>query len=301
MASHFSHALPFVVKGARFSLLVPYLNSEGTPTAPTTPDTEISKDTGEAADCAEEATTITGLTGLCCLTLTGDETNCTLLGLQAKAASGPKTTLLACSPRVLPSIRTGTAQAGAAGSITLDANASAIDDAYNGCIVKTTGGTGGGSGSGSLNNQARIVTDYNGTTKVATVEPDWETTPNATTTFSVLMTDLAAGAALRGIPWNSGWDAEVQSEVVDGLTEYGAITDGGGAVSHTLNVKVGGVPVDGAEVRITSDEEGNTAVAGPLYTDASGNVVFWLDVGTWYAWIQSAGYDFSNPTTVAVT
>jgi len=78
-------------------------------------------------------------------------------------------------------------------------------------------------------------------------------------------------------------------------------TTGTGSVSTTINVKVGGVAVDGAEVRITSDADGNTAVAGPKYTDASGNATFLLDPGTYYAWVQSAGYDFSNPTTVTVT
>lgn len=34
----------------------------------------------------------------------------------------------------------------------------------------------------------------------------------------------AAGAALSAIPWNAAWDAEVQSEVADGLTAYSAAT-----------------------------------------------------------------------------
>ena len=57
---------------------------------------------------------------------------------------------------------TGTAQAGAAGSITLAAGASATDDIYNGMIISLTGGTGSGS--------SGVIVDYNGTTKVATVQ-----------------------------------------------------------------------------------------------------------------------------------
>jgi hypothetical protein len=56
---------------------------------------------------------------------------------------------------------TGTAAAGAAGSITLAAGTSAVNDFYVGQIVSITSGTGSGS--------AGVITAYNGTTKVATV------------------------------------------------------------------------------------------------------------------------------------
>ncbi|HXG36514.1 MAG TPA: hypothetical protein VNL15_06070 [Dehalococcoidia bacterium] len=75
-------------------------------------------------------------------------------------------------------VRRGTAQAGAAGTITLDAAASASDDLYNGLIVAIVSGTGIG--------QARLVTDYVGATKVATVSPNWITAPDATSVFVLL-------------------------------------------------------------------------------------------------------------------
>jgi hypothetical protein len=189
MANHVSHAaLPYPVKGARFTIQIPYLDADGDPTDPTTPDTERSIDGAAFADCTEEVTTITGSNGVGYITLTGDELNASMVALAAKVASGPKATLATLHPRVHASLRTGTAQAGAAASITLDSGADSVDDYYVGCIVKTTGGTGGGGGSGSLNNQARIITDYNGSTKVATVVPNWETNPDVTTTFSILQT-----------------------------------------------------------------------------------------------------------------
>ena len=58
----------------------------------------------------------------------------------------------------MQNIRAGTAQAGAAASITLDASASAVDSFYNECWVYITGGTGAG--------QTRAVTAYVGATKV---------------------------------------------------------------------------------------------------------------------------------------
>jgi hypothetical protein len=56
---------------------------------------------------------------------------------------------------------TGTAQAGASGTITLAANSSAVNDAYTGMVITITGGTGSG--------HVGLITQYVGSTKVATV------------------------------------------------------------------------------------------------------------------------------------
>lgn len=72
---------------------------------------------------------------------------------------------------------TGTAQAGAARAITLAVGASAVDDFYNGMPIDLTGGTGAG--------QTNLITDYNGTTKVATVSKSWVTPPNATSIYAI--------------------------------------------------------------------------------------------------------------------
>lgn len=75
-------------------------------------------------------------------------------------------------------VRSGTAQAGAAGTITLDAGASATTDLYKLAEIYIDGGTGAG--------QTRAISAYNGTTKVATIGPDnWITTPDATSTFVI--------------------------------------------------------------------------------------------------------------------
>jgi len=90
------------------------------------------------------------------------------------AITGPT---LAANTGIKPA-RTGTAQAGASGSLTLDASASAETDIYVGMTLFLTGGTGAG--------QARTILGYNGTTKVATVDTAWVKTPDATTTFAVV-------------------------------------------------------------------------------------------------------------------
>ena len=77
----------------------------------------------------------------------------------------------------------GTAQAGAASTITLASSATAgtvetIDDYYNFAWVQTTGGTGAG--------QIRQISDYVGSTKVATVDTAWSVQPDNTTVYSTL-------------------------------------------------------------------------------------------------------------------
>lgn len=72
----------------------------------------------------------------------------------------------------------GMAQAGGANTITLAAGASAVDDAYKDMTVRLTGGTGAG--------QERKVVAYNGTTKIATLDANWTTVPDVTSTYDVI-------------------------------------------------------------------------------------------------------------------
>lgn len=229
MANHVSHAaLPFPIRGARFTILVPYLDADGDPTDPTTPDTERSIDAGAFADCTEEVSTISGSNGMGYITLSGDELDGSMVAVCAKVASGPKATLATLFPRVLGIVSSGTAQAGAAGTITLASGAPAFD--LTGCIVKTTGGTGGGGGSGSLNNQARVITAYNTSTKVATVVPNWETNPASDTTYQVLTSDMRLPAAQSVGALSANLDTQltaiddyIDSEIATLVTNVAAI------------------------------------------------------------------------------
>ncbi len=74
-------------------------------------------------------------------------------------------------------LATGTAQAGGASSITLASGALATDDIYNNAYVYITSGTGAG--------EANIVSDYVGSTKVATVHTAWGVTPDATSVYEI--------------------------------------------------------------------------------------------------------------------
>lgn len=74
-------------------------------------------------------------------------------------------------------LHSGVAQAGASNTITLDTGANATDDFYNHTRIVISSGTG--------QEQERLIVDYNGTTKVATIAPPWITTPDSTSAFEV--------------------------------------------------------------------------------------------------------------------
>jgi len=76
----------------------------------------------------------------------------------------------------------GAAQAGTSTTITLKSTASATDDIYNGMYVTITSGTGAG--------QIRIIEDYVGSTKVATVTPAWTTTPTSASNKVLLLASI---------------------------------------------------------------------------------------------------------------
>lgn len=208
MANSLTHTLPWPIRNARFTLPLSFRVSAGTPTDPTTPDTELSVDGGASyTDCAEEITT-GGTNGAGYLTLTGAETNNSVIHVAAKSANCVTTPAIVM-PRILPVLSSGTASAGSSTSITLG---TLLGYDITGCVIRTTGGTGGG-GTGGANNQARIVTAYNTSTGVATVSPAWETTPDATTTYDVLVTELACNTVItRGLrPFTDGRTAVVDS------------------------------------------------------------------------------------------
>jgi hypothetical protein len=108
----------------------------------------------------------------------------------------------------------GTAQAGTSTTITLKSTASATDDIYVGMYVNITGGTGSG--------QTRLIEDYVGSTKVATVGEAFTTTPNntstyTTTTFSALSVNQYINAQPQG---RARIIRYVSATVVETVTEY---------------------------------------------------------------------------------
>jgi hypothetical protein len=178
-----SDAHPFPIYNARYRVIFPILDADGDlVTGATSPDSELSQDTGTFADATNEATEIATNSGMYYLDLAAGEMDTKSTAVIVKSGTG-KTTPIVLYPVRLPAIRTGTAQAGAASTITLDASASAIDDYYNGCYVNITNNS-----PANAQGQARRITDYVGSTKVATVEGTYGTNPSSASTFEVLAT-----------------------------------------------------------------------------------------------------------------
>ena len=67
-------------------------------------------------------------------------------------------------------------QSATSNSITLDNSASAVDDHFKDLYIRITGGTGVG--------QLRLITAYNGTTKVATISGTWDVIPDSSSTYT---------------------------------------------------------------------------------------------------------------------
>lgn len=114
----------------------------------------------------------------------------------------------------------GLAQGGTASTITLSADASATDDIYNGSVVVIRTSVGAG--------QARLITDYNGTTKVATVKPDWVTNPTSASVYRILPIGRADVELIEGLDASD----QIRDAVVDDATriDASALNTASGAV-----------------------------------------------------------------------
>lgn len=112
-------------------------------------------------------------------------------------------------------IRSGTAQAGAASTITLDAGASATNSLYNGQWISIMSGTGAG--------QTRLITGYVGSTKVVTVANAWITNPDSSSVFRINRAAWIAG--VNALAANSvSADAIASNAITSAKIASGAIT-----------------------------------------------------------------------------
>jgi hypothetical protein len=106
-------------------------------------------------------------------------------------------------------IITGTATAATSNSITLTGTSS-TDNFYKNYYVKITSGLGAG--------QAKKITSYNGTTKLAQIDGTWTTTPDNTSDYQLVLSDIYIDANLNnqdpvvvpltsnGLPYNGNYE-----------------------------------------------------------------------------------------------
>lgn len=108
---------------------------------------------------------------------------------------------------------------------------------------------------------------------------------------------------LNGEPAEPADDVAKQETLLEVQAAVEAVGPGTGpgAIEKEIEIRVSGQPVDGAEVWVSTDASGANVIAGTLTTDTDGKVRFMLDEGTYYAWVQKAKVNFTNPSEFTVT
>src|SRR3990167_1972239 len=230
-----NNALPYPIYGVPFGIVFPYFDADGDlVSAATTPDSEVSLNGDTFADCTNEAREIATTSGMWYLLLTAAEVTADVVAIISKSAtSGMKTTPIVLYPRKLVTIRSGTSAGGAADYITLDASASAVDDYYNGMVCIATIDT---------NVEARVISDYTGSSKQAAVVPNWNVVPDADDTFIIKLPEgvqinQANATHVNSTAQTAGDLAALIITVDDFLdTEIGSPSDFGSGASLAKNL-----------------------------------------------------------------
>lgn len=172
-----------------------------------------------------------------------------------------------------------------------------------------------------LADYARRTGDYATTDETATILAAIAALPTTDETAAVLASiaalpttddltmDLDAGdiASIASAVWASQTSDLSTSDSIGKLlvtdidAKISSVSSlGTGSVSWTVTINDGSSALDGVDVWITTDAAGTNMIARG-YTNASGQVTFMLDTGTYYCWKQLAGYTFTNPETLTVS
>jgi len=177
---------------------------------------------------------------------------------------------------------TGTAQAGSSNTITLAAGASATDDDYIGQIITITSGTGSG--------HVGMITDYVGSTKVATVRAISTTfVPGASSGYSI-------GANVSYAPVSSSFTSVTIYYNVDGLLHK--VTGARGTV--VLNGEVGAIPTLQFTMTGIYNSPTDTAAPEATYTNQATPLIFKqgnttaFQLYSYSACLQSVSMDVGN-------
>jgi spore maturation protein SpmB len=240
------------------------LTADWTPAAG---DVKVSKDGGAFANITTLPTFIASAAALN-WTLSAAETEATEVVIQVidSATKAVQDQFFRLQTTKAAALQVGVPQAAqSAGdtAITLDATAAAQTDFYKGSVVAIISGDGA--------NQARIITAYNGTSKVATIDRGWDvalTTGGTRSVFAVfpqgLNQPLTSGQTTSAVPTT----AQIATEIFDtqtveaGMTFRGALRLMGavlvGRRSGTgSGTEVFNAAVTNAKARVTGTIDGN--------------------------------------------
>ena len=136
--------------------------------------------------------------------------------------------------------RTGTAQAGASSTITLDSGASATNSFYNYQTIIIQSGTGAG--------QTALITGYVGSTKVATISGSWLTNPDNTSVFATYIT---AGQAMYSSGTNSY--SLTNNVVANAAFNFFGISLNAGTSGQSLQLQTSGQITIGATTTLAAE------------------------------------------------
>jgi hypothetical protein len=172
-------------------------------------------------------------------------------------------------------LRSGTAQAGAATSITLDASASATSNLYDNCVIFIRSGTGAG--------QSNIISAYNGSTKVATVSNSWATNPDSTSVFTIaafgpVIASVSGTVTANVTEWNGSAVSAATAGIPDvNVKNFGttAVTgrDIGASVLLSNGTGTGQISLSAGAVTVgTNNDKTGYALTSAEHTSISGDV-----------------------------
>jgi hypothetical protein len=114
--------------------------------------------------------------------------------------------------------------------------------------------------------------------------------------------DPTAGAEIADHVWDEALAGHLGAgSTGEALSNAASCGMGAGAIDfiYTVTDTVTLLPIDGVQVWVSTDLAGLNVIASG-YTNAFGQVTFWLDPATYYFWRTRAGYTFANPDTETV-
>lgn len=177
---------------------------------------------------------------------------------------------------------TGTATAGALNSITLDATASATDNAYTNLLLTITAGVGAGT--------LALITAYNGTTKVATLRAlSGNVTPNNTSAYTI-------GTQYTYAPSSTVFSSITIHYNIDGVLHR--LTGCRG--TFTINAAVGQIPSVDFTLTGIYNPPTDTAIPAATYANQAAPLIFKagnsgaFSLLDYAACVQSVSIDIGN-------
>lgn len=181
---------------------------------------------------------------------------------------------------------TGTAQAGDDGEITLASGANATDDYYNGMVISITSGTGDG--------EKGVITDYVGSTKVATVQKSTSTfEPDGTSDYSI-------EANVSYSPVSESFDSATIYFNNDGILHKATGCRG----TFTMTCEVGQIPILSFTMTGIYNAPTDTSAPSTTYSNQATPLIFKADsttavsvLGFADACLMSVSFDMANETT----